>query len=100
MVDSAALSNRPLQTPETVFQLVNASCSFLQAFHYCQSHFSSLTVQGQLEDEEGMRQVLAQARMPNPVWVRDSNKLNPTSTQSVSKQSKSPDEVWLPNWEL
>lgn len=93
MVDSAALGNHPLLTTETVFQLVNASCGFLQAFHYCQSHFSSLTVQGQHEDEDGMRQVLAHTRMYSPVWVRDSNKFNPTNTNSVSKQSESPDEV-------
>ncbi|MCI4381293.1 hypothetical protein PGIGA_G00249780 [Pangasianodon gigas] len=87
IVDSVALRNPPLQTSETVFQLVNASCSFVQAFHYCQSHFSSLTIQGQHEDEEGMRQVLAQSRMHRPVWVRDSNKPNPTSAQSLSKQN-------------
>lgn len=96
MVDSVALSNHPLQTSETVFQLVNAACSFVQAFHYCQSYFSSLTIQG--EDEEGMRQVLAQAQMHRPVWVRDRSKFNPTSTQILSKQSKSPEEFKLPDW--
>ncbi|XP_026801517.3 adhesion G-protein coupled receptor D2 [Pangasianodon hypophthalmus] len=87
IVDSVALRNPPFQTSETVFQLVNASCSFDQAFHYCQSHFSSLTIQGQHEDEEGMRKVLAQSGMHRPVWVRDSNKPNPTSAQSLSKQN-------------
>lgn len=91
MVDSVALTSRLLETPETVFQLVNASCSYVQAFHFCQSHFSSLTVQGQHEDEEGMRKVLAGTQ--RPVWVRDSSKRNPTSSQSLSKQSKSPEEV-------
>ncbi|KAF4070464.1 hypothetical protein AMELA_G00285700 [Ameiurus melas] len=85
IVDSVALTSRSFESPETVFQLVNASCSYIQAFHYCQSHFSSLTIQGEHEDEEGMRKVLA--GMQRPVWVRDSIKLNPTSTQSHSKQN-------------
>lgn len=97
MVDSVALGNQPLQTAETVFQLVNVSCSFIQAFYYCQSHFGSLTFQDEQEDEDSMRQVLAQARKLWPVWVRDSRKNDPTSAQSPSKQSKSPEEVELPN---
>ncbi|KAG7332011.1 hypothetical protein KOW79_003845 [Hemibagrus wyckioides] len=87
IVDSVALSNQPVQTQETVFQLVNTSCSFIQAFHYCQSHFSSLTFQVQKEDEEGMRNVLAQTGMHRPVWVRDHKKVNPTAAQSLSKQN-------------
>lgn len=92
-VDSVALSNQPVQTQETVFQLVNTSCSFIQAFHYCQSHFSSLTFRDQKEDEEGMRNVLAQTGMHHPVWVRDHKKVDPTAAQSLSKQSKSPEEI-------
>lgn len=93
MVDSVALGNRPLEISETVFQLVNASCSFLQALHYCQNHFSSLTVQGQHEDEKGMRQVLDQTQARRPVWVLDHNKLNPKPAYSLSKHSKSPEKV-------
>ncbi|KAI5622130.1 adhesion G-protein coupled receptor D2 isoform X2, partial [Silurus asotus] len=74
-------------TPETVFQLVNASCNFIQAFHYCQNQFSSLTFQGMHEDDEGMRQVLAQTRMHLPVWVRESNELKSGSTQGLFKQN-------------
>ncbi|KAL7827305.1 hypothetical protein SRHO_G00330230 [Serrasalmus rhombeus] len=71
----------------TVFQLVNASCSFSQAWHYCQSRFSSITVLGQLEDEDGTKQLLNQANMRGPIWVRISNSLAPTSTLTLSKQN-------------
>ncbi|KAK3540124.1 hypothetical protein QTP70_026453 [Hemibagrus guttatus] len=87
IVDSVALSNQLVHTQEAVFQLVNTSCSFNQAFHYCQSHFSSLTFQDQQQDEEGMRKVLAQTGMHRPVWVRDHKKVNPTAAQSLSKQN-------------
>ncbi|KAI5094680.1 adhesion G-protein coupled receptor D2 isoform X2 [Silurus meridionalis] len=87
IADSVALRNQPFVTPETVFQLVNASCNFIQAFHYCQNQFSSLTFQGMHEDEEGMRQVLAQTRMHLPVWVRESNELKSGSTQGLFKQN-------------
>ncbi|XP_060787198.1 adhesion G-protein coupled receptor D2 isoform X6 [Neoarius graeffei] len=87
IVDSVALSNHSIQTPKTVFQLVNATCSFIQAFYYCQSHFTSLTIQGQDEDEKGMREVLAKVQMHHPVWVENKNKLNLPSIQSRSKQN-------------
>ncbi|XP_047655983.1 adhesion G-protein coupled receptor D2 isoform X2 [Tachysurus fulvidraco] len=87
IVDSVALVNQPLLTSETVFQLVNASCSFIQAFYYCQSHFSSLTFRDQREDEEGMRQVLTQTKLQYPVWVRDSKNLSPTPVPSLYKHN-------------
>lgn len=93
VVDSVALGNRPLEISDTMFQLVNTSCSFLQALHYCQNQFSSLTVRGQHEDENAMRQVLDQTQARRPVWVLDRNKLNPKPEHSLSKHGKSPEKV-------
>ncbi|KAI4900826.1 hypothetical protein NFI96_024928, partial [Prochilodus magdalenae] len=76
-----------LLTSHWVFQLVNASCSFSQAWHYCQSRFSSLTALGRLEDEDGAKQLLKQANMQGSIWVRISNRPEPTSTLTLSKQS-------------
>uniref|UniRef100_A0A8B9GWP3 Adhesion G protein-coupled receptor D2 n=2 Tax=Astyanax mexicanus TaxID=7994 RepID=A0A8B9GWP3_ASTMX len=76
-----------LLTSDTAYQLVNTSCSFSQAWHFCQSLFSSLTVLGNREDEMGTRQVLNQANMQSPVWMRISNGHPPTTTQTLSKQS-------------
>uniref|UniRef100_A0A3B1KG58 Adhesion G protein-coupled receptor D2 n=1 Tax=Astyanax mexicanus TaxID=7994 RepID=A0A3B1KG58_ASTMX len=76
-----------LLTSVTAYQLVNTSCSFSQAWHFCQSLFSSLTVLGNREDEMGTRQVLNQANMQSPVWMRISNGHPPTTTQTLSKQS-------------
>ncbi|KAG9270471.1 adhesion G-protein coupled receptor D2 isoform X2 [Astyanax mexicanus] len=75
-----------LLTSDTAYQLVNTSCSFSQAWHFCQSLFSSLTVLGNREDEMGTRQVLNQANMQSPVWMRISNGHPPTTTQTLSKQ--------------
>ncbi|KAM9475724.1 adhesion G protein-coupled receptor D2 [Clarias gariepinus] len=87
IVDTVALHNHPIQTQETMFQLVNASCSFVQAFHYCRGQLSSITIQGKHEDEEGMRQLLDQVQMRRPVWVRNSNSVSQSSVPSVPKQN-------------
>ncbi|XP_062855429.1 adhesion G-protein coupled receptor D2 isoform X2 [Trichomycterus rosablanca] len=85
-VDSVALSHQ-FESSDSMLQLVNASCSFSQALDYCQSHFSSLTVLAQPEDEEGTKELLAQAAIHQPVWVRIDNKLNTKSTQSASEHN-------------
>ncbi|XP_026879968.2 adhesion G-protein coupled receptor D2 isoform X1 [Electrophorus electricus] len=74
---------RVFQTSETVFQLLNMSCSYSQAWSYCQRHFSSLTVPGLEDDEEGSKQLLTDANMHRPIWVSTTNRLAPTPPLSV-----------------
>ncbi|KAI1900655.1 hypothetical protein AGOR_G00052150 [Albula goreensis] len=60
-----------LQTPETVFQLINVSLDFSQAKHFCLVQFSTLATEGRHTDMNGTLQLLRKAGLHKPVWVRE-----------------------------
>ncbi|XP_021475597.2 adhesion G-protein coupled receptor D2-like [Oncorhynchus mykiss] len=62
------------QTSDWVFQLVNVSLALSQAGSFCRGQFSSLTTLGQPEDEEGTLELIRQAGLQGPMWVRDPNR--------------------------
>ncbi|XP_076846454.1 adhesion G protein-coupled receptor D2 isoform X2 [Brachyhypopomus gauderio] len=83
-VDMVDAQTHVFQTSESVFQLLNTSCSYSQAWSYCQRQFSSLTVRGLEDDEEGSKQLLTQANLHRPIWVIDTHRLAPTPPLTLS----------------
>jgi hypothetical protein len=75
------------QTSDWVFRLVNVSLALSQAGSFCRGQFSSLTTLGQPEDEEGTLELIRQAGLQGPMWVRDPNR--PISRSlALAKQCK------------
>ncbi|XP_029960793.1 adhesion G-protein coupled receptor D2 [Salarias fasciatus] len=58
-------------TSRWALQLVNDSLSFLRAESFCRSRFSSLVTLDRSEDQEEALELLRQAGLRSPVWVRD-----------------------------
>lgn len=57
-------------TSNWAFQLVNDSLTFSRAESFCRSQFSSLVGLEQLEDSEGLLELLQQTGLQPPLWVR------------------------------
>ncbi|KAJ8388780.1 hypothetical protein AAFF_G00130130 [Aldrovandia affinis] len=78
-----------LQTPETVFQLINVSLDFWQAERFCLVQFGTLVTVGRHMDRNGTLQLLREAGLGRPVWVREP-KGPIRSLQALSKQLSLP----------
>uniref|UniRef100_UPI003AAA3395 adhesion G protein-coupled receptor D2 n=1 Tax=Centroberyx gerrardi TaxID=166262 RepID=UPI003AAA3395 len=61
-------------TSDWAFQLVNDSLAFPRADSFCRGQFSSLATLDQPEDKEGAAELLQQAGLHSPIWVRDPSK--------------------------
>lgn len=72
-------------TSNWAFQLVNDSLAFSRAESFCRSQFSSLVRVDQLEDNEGLWELLQQTGLQLPLWVRNPSKAAPTAV-ALSKQ--------------
>ncbi|XP_029916972.1 adhesion G-protein coupled receptor D2 [Myripristis murdjan] len=58
-------------TSDWAFQLVDDSLDFPRADSFCRGMFSSLITLDQPEDQEGALELLRQAGVHSPIWVRD-----------------------------
>ncbi|XP_036383454.1 adhesion G-protein coupled receptor D2 [Megalops cyprinoides] len=78
-------TNLILHTSDTVFHLITAPLDYTQAKRFCLVQFSTLATVGQQEAENGSLQLLREAGLRKPVWVRDPNQPI-RSEPAVSKQ--------------
>lgn len=72
-------------TSNWAFRLVNDSLAFSRAESFCRSQFSSLVRLDQLEDKEGLSELLQQTGLQPPLWVRNPSKAASTAV-ALSKQ--------------
>ncbi|KAM7392103.1 hypothetical protein PAMP_022738 [Pampus punctatissimus] len=74
VMDSHGPSRLVHLTSHWAFQLVNDSLAFSRADSFCRGQFSSLATLDQSEDQEGALELLHQAGLHSPVWIKDPSK--------------------------
>ncbi|XP_062273107.1 adhesion G-protein coupled receptor D2 [Scomber scombrus] len=72
--DSHGQSRLVHLTSHWAFQLVNDSLAFSRADSFCRGQFSSLATLDQSDDQEGALELLRQAGLHSPIWIKDPSK--------------------------
>ncbi|XP_068590357.1 adhesion G-protein coupled receptor D2 isoform X2 [Cebidichthys violaceus] len=83
--DSPGKSRLVHLTSHWAFQLANDSLAFSRADRFCRGQFSSLATLEQLEDQEGVFELLRQTGHHSPIWIRDPSKAA-SGAVALSKQ--------------